>query len=81
MKIELDFKKLVEDIVKHEVKKHTAEEIKVILKQRLTKKEYKLIFDLFEGKTEAETQEKLALDEKRFNDLYKNAKKKISENF
>jgi len=81
MKVELDFKKLVEEIVKHEVKKHSAEEIKVILKQRLTKKEYKLMFDLFDGKSEAEIQEKLALTPERFKDLYKNTKKKISENF
>ena len=56
-----------------------SEEVLVeILKRRLTKKEYKILFALAEESDITELCEKLALDEKRYEEVKTKALKKIN---
>jgi ArsR family metal-binding transcriptional regulator len=53
---------------------------KYAIKNKLTKKEYKIILHLFEGGKIEDILEKLNLDEKRANEILENGKKKIRSN-
>lgn len=55
------------------------EELKLILKRRLTKKEYKILFAEIEGSPErSELMKSLRLDDRRYRDLYENLEKKLN---
>ncbi len=57
----------------------TEEELKLILKRRLTKKEYKILFAEIAGHPErSELMEALRLDEQRYRELRENLEKKLN---
>jgi len=54
-------------------------EVDLVLRRRLTKKEYKVFFAELLGESDRSSlMEKLNLDEKRYGKLWENAKKKIN---
>ncbi len=57
----------------------TEEELKEVLKRKLTKKELKTFVAIEEGKSVQETMELLNADEDRINELYKTVCKKLNQ--
>ena len=57
----------------------TEEELKEVLKRKLTKKELKVFIALEEGKTVEETMSLIKDDEERVNEIYKTACKKVNQ--
>ncbi len=58
----------------------SEDEIRLILKRRLTKKEYKIFMAKVEGKNLEELKIKLNLSNERFNELLLNIEKKLNSN-
>jgi len=81
VKVELNFKELVEKILNREVKKFNDLEIKEMLKRRLTKKEYKLVIFNYNEVSKEKIEKELSLDGDRYNKLVKSSRKKIFDNF
>ncbi len=74
---------MISKVLKEHIKKLHAplkpeDELVEILKKRLTKKEYKILFALAEESDEKLLCEKLKLDEKRFEEVKTRALKKIN---
>ncbi|WP_424688533.1 MAG: hypothetical protein ACNI3H_09445 [Halarcobacter ebronensis] len=57
----------------------SEEDLKEVLKRKLTKKELKVFVASEEGKTVQETMELIKDDEERVNELYKAACKKVNQ--
>ncbi len=57
----------------------SEEDLKEVLKRKLTKKELKVFIAIEEGKSVQETMELIKDDEERVNDLYKAACKKVNQ--
>jgi len=57
----------------------SEEDLKEVLKRKLTKKELKVFVAIEEGKTVQETMELIKDDEERVNELYKAACKKVNQ--
>ncbi|MGB0990491.1 hypothetical protein [Halarcobacter sp.] len=57
----------------------SEEDLKEVLKRKLTKKELKVFVAIEEGKSVQETMELIKDDEERVNELYKAACKKVNQ--
>ncbi|RXJ98149.1 hypothetical protein [Arcobacter sp. CECT 8989] len=57
----------------------SEEDLKEVLKRKLTKKELKVFIAIEEGKSVQETMELIKDDEERVNELYKAACKKVNQ--
>ncbi|NVJ54272.1 MAG: hypothetical protein HWD90_11280 [Campylobacteraceae bacterium] len=57
----------------------SEEDLKEVLKRKLTKKELKVFIAIEEGKTTQETMELIKDDEERVEELYKAACKKVNQ--